>query len=141
MRDPLAVGDAVAQREALGGEDDDGRAVLEPAHLLALGETRAAGDDVGAAIAEVQQHVEEMQADAGDQDGGDRHQHDALAAGGQRGFDQRALVLAEQLFDALQRDRIDVPGVAGNVGHLAAPSQSAGAWKRWYMLDVRRSVT
>ena len=31
---------------------------------------------------------------------------------------QRAFVLAEQLFDPAQRDRIDVPGVAGNVGHL-----------------------
>ena len=31
---------------------------------------------------------------------------------------QRAFVLAEQLFDPAQRDRIDVPGVAGDVGHL-----------------------
>ena len=29
-----------------------------------------------------------------------------------------ALVLAEQLLDALERDRVDVPGVAGDVGHL-----------------------
>ena len=31
---------------------------------------------------------------------------------------ERAFVLAEQLFDPPQRDRIDVPGVAGDVGHL-----------------------
>ena len=30
----------------------------------------------------------------------------------------RAFVLAEQLFDPPERDRIDVPGVAGDVGHL-----------------------
>ena len=31
---------------------------------------------------------------------------------------QGPFVLAEELFDAPQRDRIDVPGVAGNVGDL-----------------------
>ena len=36
----------------------------------------------------------------------------------ERGADHRALVLAEQPLDPLERDRIDVPGVAGNVGDL-----------------------
>ena len=39
-------------------EHDDGRAVLEPAHLLALAQRRVAGDHVRAAVAQVQQHVE-----------------------------------------------------------------------------------
>jgi UDP-2,3-diacylglucosamine pyrophosphatase LpxH len=69
---PLA--DPVAQGKPRGRKNDDGGAVLEPAHLLALGEARVALDAVGSAIAQVQQHVEEVQADAGDQDRGDRHQ-------------------------------------------------------------------
>ena len=42
----------------------------------------------------------------------------AMAGGGQLRLQHRALVLAEQLLDALERDRIDVPGIAGDVGHL-----------------------
>ena len=48
--------------------------MLEPAHLLALAERRVAGNDVGAAIAQVQQRVEEVQPDAGHQHRGHRHQ-------------------------------------------------------------------
>ena len=36
--------------EALGREHDDGRAVLEPAHLLAFLERRIAGNDVRPAV-------------------------------------------------------------------------------------------
>ena len=39
-----------------------------------------------------------------------------------RGPDHRALVLAEQLLDPLQRDRIDVPGIAGDEGDLLDPA-------------------
>ena len=116
--DSFAVDDSGAQREPPGGKDDDRRPVLEPAHLFALGEMRLARNHIGAAIADVQQDIDEMQADAGDQDGGDRDQQDALATRREGGFDQRPLVLAEQPFNPLQCDRIDVPGVAGNVSHL-----------------------
>ena len=43
-----------------------------------------------------------------------RHRHD------------RPFVLAEQPLDALERDRIDVPGVAGNVDHLDLRARRAG---------------
>jgi len=66
--------DAVAQGKPGGREHDDRGAVLEPAHLLAFAKARVALDPVGAAVAKVQQHVEEVQADAGDQDRGHRHQ-------------------------------------------------------------------
>ena len=52
------------------------------------------------------------------QDRGNRHQGHGLAAGGERRPQYRALVLAEQTLDPLERDRIDVPGVAGDVGDL-----------------------
>ena len=52
-----------------------------------------------------------------------------------------ALVLAEQLLDAADGDGVGVPGVAGEVGRRCSTRQSWGAWNRWYMLEVSRSVT
>ena len=66
------------------------------------------------ALKRVERHGETVQPDAGDQDRGDRHQGHAIAVA-QPSLDHRALVLAEQPLDPLQRDRIDVPGVPGNV--------------------------
>ena len=48
--------------------------MLEPAHLFALLERGIAGHDIGPAVAQMQQHVEKMEPDAGNQNGGDRHQ-------------------------------------------------------------------
>ncbi len=59
-----------------------------------------------------------MQANAGDQDRRHRHQGDEMTGAAQPRADHRAFVLAEQLFYAPERDRIDVPGVARNVGHM-----------------------
>src|SRR5205823_4414458 len=57
-----AFADIVAQPETFGRKDDDCRAVLEPTQLLAFAVARIAGDDVGAAMAQVEQHVETTQA-------------------------------------------------------------------------------
>jgi len=92
--------------------------VLEPAHLLALGQRRVAGDLVGALIAQVQPHVDEAQPQAGDEDRRDRHQQHRVAGGAQARADQRALVAAEQALHARQRDRVHVPGVAAHVGDV-----------------------
>src|SRR5690242_3347422 len=46
----LAFAHAVRELHAFRREHDDGRAVLEPAHFLALAEVCIAGDDVGAAV-------------------------------------------------------------------------------------------
>ncbi len=100
------------------GEHDDGRAVLEPAHFLALAEIGVAGDDVGSAVSQVEQHIEEVQPDARDQDRRHRHQREELVRGLEPAADDRALVLAEQILDSLQRNRIHVPRVAGDIGHL-----------------------
>ena len=45
-----------------------------------------------------------------------------FAAVGKGRAQQGALVLAEQLLDAPERDRIHVPGIAGEVDHLAHPA-------------------
>ena len=57
-----------------------------------------------------------MQADAGNQYGGHGHQSDGVIVGGAHVQD-RALVFAKQLFHPLQRNRVDVPGVAIEVVH------------------------
>ena len=58
--------------EAVGREYDDGRSVLKPTHFLALAERRIAGDDIRPAMLEMQQDIEEVQADAGDEHRRDR---------------------------------------------------------------------
>jgi acyl-CoA synthetase (AMP-forming)/AMP-acid ligase II len=145
--DARALADPFGERETLGREDDDGRAVLEPAHFLPLrhfgqagdavddAEFRAAAPALGAQRArlvdaaaaavdlvpralgvQVAERVDEIEADARDQDRGHRHEHDRMARRLQLAMDQRPLILAEQFLDPLQRDRVHVPGVAGNVG-------------------------
>src|ERR1700680_1009349 len=91
--------------------------MLEPAHFLAPAQARIAGYEVGSAVPEVQAHIEELEADAGDQDGGDRYQGQQ-GARWQPAANDGAFVLAKQLFDPPQRDWIDVPGVSGNIVHL-----------------------
>ena len=108
----------VRERPGPGGQHHDGRAMLEPSHLVALAIVRRARHDVRAAIREVERRRQAVQPDAGHQDGGDRHQRDEVAARHQPGLDHRAFVLAEQFFDALQGDRIHVPGIAGDVSYL-----------------------
>ena len=82
----------------------------------------------------VEHDVEEMQADAGDQNRGDRHQRQRLAAC-RRVSNHRALVLAEQPLDPLQRDRIDVPDVAMDERDLLDP---AIIWRVEAVIHARR---
>src|SRR6267142_323956 len=66
----------LAQRYPRRRKHDDGGTMLEPAHFLPPAQTHLAGDDIGPAVAQVQQHVEKFQAHAGDQDrrhGDERH--------------------------------------------------------------------
>src|SRR6516162_2896976 len=108
----------LVQREAVGGEDDDGRSVLEPAYFLAFPERRVAGDDIWSTALEAEHDVDKVQADAGDKHSRNRDQRNDVPGGAQSRPQQRALVLAEQSFNSPQRDRIDVPGVARNASHL-----------------------
>ena len=51
-------------------EDDDRGPVTEVPHLIALSERRAAGKPIRSPVFEIQRHVEKLEVDAGDQDGG-----------------------------------------------------------------------
>src|SRR6185312_1250551 len=112
---------ALAQRHARGRKHNDGGTVLEPAHLLALGQLSVAVDTVRPPVAQVQPHIEEPQPDTGNQDGRDGYQCDQMTAAAQAALDGRPLVLAEETLDALEGDGVDVPGVARNVGHPLHP--------------------
>ncbi len=71
----------------------------------------------------IEHHVEAMQADAGDENRRHRNQRQRLT-GRKVSLDHRALILAEQPLDPLQRDWIDVPGVAMDERHLLDAGQS-----------------
>ena len=90
--------------------------MLEPAEFVALLDPRKAGKVHRAPALRVERDIEEMQADAGDKNGGDRHQRQRLAGRKPRA-QHRALVLAEQTLHPLQRDRIDVPDIAMDERH------------------------
>lgn len=79
--------------------------MLEPAHFVSSAKNRSAGDDIGSAITQVQQRIEEQQANTGDKYGGHRYQCDPISAAGQRRFDQYPLVFAEQFLHPLEGDR------------------------------------
>ncbi len=92
--------------------------MLKPAHVFAFAEACIAGNDVGPAVAEIEQDIEEAQPNAGHKDRRDRHQSDAVAGGVKPCSNHGAFVLAEEFLDPLERNGINVPGVPGDVGHL-----------------------
>src|SRR6516165_3610020 len=73
----------------------DDRALLEPAHFFTFLETSIAGDDIWAAILEVERDIEEMQANAGDKDRRYRHQGYGVIADAELCLYEDALVLAK----------------------------------------------
>ena len=78
---------------------------------------RRTGDVGCATIVHVHHDIEEVQPDAGDQDRRHRHQRQRMAARREAKPQHGALVATEQALDALQRNRVHIPGVARHVGH------------------------
>src|ERR1700678_1257293 len=103
-QNPRAVADIVAKLEMIRRQYDDSRAVLEPSEFIALAHAGLARENGRSAARGIEHDIEEMQPDAGYQNGGDRHQGQDFARC-QASPDDRALVLAEQPLDALERDR------------------------------------
>lgn len=65
--------------KASGAKTMMGRSVLKPAHLLTLAKRSVARNDVEPAVREMKQDVKNVQPDACDQHGRDRHQGDDMA--------------------------------------------------------------
>lgn len=59
-----------------------------------------------------------MQSNAGDQHCGDRDECKGLPPGLNLATNGGPFIFTEQLFYSLEGDRVDVPSVAGNVGHM-----------------------
>ena len=119
--------DAVHEVETAGGERDDRRAVAEVAQLITFLKRGATDEAAMAGVLQIERWVEDIQVNAGHENGRHRHQRHGLSGPPQRRVEDRALVLAEEPLDALQRDGIDVPGVAGDVGHLVDDRSRTGA--------------
>src|SRR5262245_46244323 len=71
---------------------------------------------------EVEHNRNEMQPDTGHKNGSNRHECYIQVWSGKLERKDRALIFAEQLFDALECNRIDVPGIAGNISHDTNPA-------------------
>ena len=91
--------------------------MLKPAEFLAPGYAGGAGDFIRPRPAEVQEHVQEMQADGRDEDGGHSDEREGPAVVAAQ-VDDGAFVAAEKPFDAFQRDGVHVPSVAADVGDV-----------------------
>src|SRR5215467_7955737 len=109
---------AITQFETRSAEDDDRGAVFEVAHLVALHERRAARNSIRPFVAEVEGDVDEVEMDARDQNCGDRYERERFGGSGQLECKDGPLVPAVQAFDAPKGDRVDVPGVARDVGDV-----------------------
>ena len=82
--DDGAFGNVGHESEITAGENNNGGAMLKITHFLALAECRCARDSVGALVFQVQHVIEEIQLDAGDQDGGYRDRCEAGREGSER---------------------------------------------------------
>ena len=122
MRSGVPGLNAGCELETARRKDDDRRAVLEPAQLLALVHRRVAGQAVRAAVAQVQQHVQRSA--AGCWPPAPRPPAPGPGVGRRAAcIGSRARSLRQNRRSTrLQRDRVDVPGVAADVGHIAQPA-------------------
>ena len=74
-----------------------------------------------------------MEPDAGDKNRGDRNESDVRARLWQLKWNNRALILAEELFHSLERYGINIPCISGNVFHAA---NASGAWSMKAMVHA-----
>jgi len=104
-----------AEHSAARCEDNDGRAVFEPAHLFALAKSCVVREIGG--FARIEYRIGKAQANAGNENRGHRNKHDELISGCEARADNDALVAAEKLLDPRQGSRVEVPCVTPDVRH------------------------
>src|SRR5262245_7576475 len=114
-----ALAHAPGKFEIAARKRDDRRALLEPAELLPLRVPRVAREARRPVVAETKRLPEAAQVEARDADRGHRHQRELRVHTLQLKWQRRALVAAEEALDALERDRVHVPGVTRDMRHLA----------------------
>jgi hypothetical protein len=109
--------DAWSQCEAWWCKDDDGGAVLEPAQLLAFDDGLIARHFIRAWPAEMQQHIEKMESNTRDEDGGYGHECQRRSVW-QCHANDGAFIAAKQALHSFESDGVDVPGVAAQVSDV-----------------------
>jgi hypothetical protein len=114
--------------------------MLEPAHFLPLPERDLAGNRQKQRSPRVDDKVEEVQADAGDENGSHRDQLTSLPVASSR-VRMRTRSFRQKSFST----RASAIGLTFHVSPrmwvTRSTWQSWEAWKRWYIAAVRRSVT
>src|SRR6202021_3328966 len=73
-KNPRSVLHILTKLEMVRRQHDDGRSVFEPAEFLALAHAGIAGEHGRTTCVRIEQDIEKMQPDTGDQDGGARTQ-------------------------------------------------------------------
>src|SRR5262249_6913104 len=114
-----ALDNSVGKFESAGSEHQNSRAVLEVTKLLSLRKALVTVDFSSATVPEIERRTDEMQPDTGDQNRGDGHERQERVRRGQFKRQNGALILAEEFFNAVERDGIDIPGISGDVSHAA----------------------
>ena len=135
--DGRALRDALAKLETACREHHDRRPVVKVAHLVAFPERRVAGDAIGASISEIQSHVQEVEADAGDKNCRHRHHRQRLRAVVEARLDDDPLVPTVEPLDFAQCNRIDIPCVARNIGDAA---DATVRWRVEAVIHARRQT-
>jgi len=96
--------------------------VLKPAHFLPFGQFGLTLKATRSFVFKVQQYIEKMQPDTGDQNRRHGYQRDTLPGAGtvalKRGTNQRTLITTKQTLYPAQRNRVDIPGVTREIANL-----------------------
>lgn len=115
--DLLTRRDLITDLKTFLGEDDDGGSVFGPPQFFAGGDFDVTGNLIRTLPPQVQQNIQEVKSNGGHQDCGHRNDGDRLL-GFQAQVDRCPFVFTKQPFDAFERDRVHVPGVATDVGDV-----------------------
>lgn len=95
--------------------------MLEVAHLVPFAELAVARNPVATAILQVEGVVQETELNTRDENSCNRNQHNRLLLSRYLQLDQGALILAKELFDPFEGDRIHGPSIARDVPDGSAP--------------------
>ena len=113
--------DGGEELEATGCEDENGGAMFEPTEFFASLDPDVARHLFWTCPLGVEEDIEAVKSNGCYEDGGDGDQGNGLPAW-QFQADCCALIAAEETFDSLEGDGIDVPSVAAGVGDMSDAS-------------------
>lgn len=100
----------------MGSEDDDGRAMLEPAEFFTPANACGTRDGIQSPVSQVQAHRDKVKLNTGDQNGGYGDQCQGVSIG-KLHVEGGSFIATEQPLNPSQGDRVHVPDIARDIGH------------------------